>query len=382
MDAAIAIILVVIVVGIAMLMSTQSVASVQSEDRYKAFMARPGTVEILNKPVFELKTECKDSGDMNKCEYFKYTLDTKELGIKYNNLVDMIVMVGLKGQAMPVSYVYKGEDRKSHTIEAGAGAVISFQQVLYSSRPPLLNFSGSLQYTGPLWNRQFIKVGEYTIFPSTWLIAGFFREKQDITEKFANLAGFRSKYIISCGKDGINPGEFTTIDLSNGGTKKITLCNGNIEIAVGPDAIDNAHSFPIVPGSVYEEFKDCHGIDYTDFGYSAYNGIQIYGYSAVSDTLGSNPELGKICCIKIKAGETDRKTEYGEPVIVSFYRLGYDDDGDGRISNAEKNFDEFEKKCSGKNWNQDDYCTNRGLGTQTFFAEIGQTTYSEIPKGC
>ncbi|MFH0836568.1 MAG: hypothetical protein V1870_00395, partial [Candidatus Aenigmatarchaeota archaeon] len=323
-----------------------------------------------------------DGGDMNRCEFFKYMIDVKALNIKYKEPIDLVIIVGLKGQARPVSYVYKSKDAKVQLVETGEGALINFQQVLYSSEPPILNFSESGQYTGPLWNRQYIKVGDYTIFPSTWLLAGFFRKNPDVVEWFAKLANFRSKYIISCGKDGLNPGEYTTVDVANGGTQRVTLCNGNIEITVGANA-DYPHVTggrrALVKKEVSDQFYNCYGIKYELFSNV---GEELYGYSIDSNTLGSNPELGKICCIQIKADKGNRKTEYGEFVTISFYVLGHDDDGDGQLSNDEKNFDIFEERCSGNNWYQDEYCINRALGTQTLYADIGQTTYSMVPRGC
>ena len=369
------IIVIIIIIIIILLFTYQGAWSqVKNQDEYKQLTTPPDAVGVLNTPDFELKTTCSDENpDLNKCRYFRYALSVKNMEIEYKQKANLIITLAVKDFDQSVMYNYNNELKNYHSIDFDTNVLVSIDQIALSSMPPILDFTDKDSYAGPLWNRQYVKVGDYSIFPATYF-GGYFRDPDAVETSLDAVSICKSEFIVNCGKDLIDPGMFTKVSIKNGETKSVSLCNGNVQIDVGPDIERDDVGIPYITTEQYEKFKDCHGVRFTSSGRANVIG------KISSDTLGSNCKTGKICCAKISVKNGDKKMyNFGEKVDISFWFLA-DNNDDGTVNKDD--FDTFAERCGGKRWIDNDYCQQRYLGTKTFYVPVQRSTVQSIPIGC
>lgn len=341
------------IVLIVVLIWSNSYADISKQDNFKKLMTAEDVVDIKDAKL-NLETECAvrnsqaDILNLNDCEYYKYVLSVKDIDITYNKPTKMAISVAMKDYDQFAFFKYQDKDFKNvQDIDARNGLFIDIDNLpINSARPPILNFAQRTDYSGHLINQQSIRLGEFSIISAT-SFAGFFIDRpNDIKELggysyeyWADKLGFcKADFFINCGNTKLLPGEFTKINVPNGESKNIVLCNGNLQISVGAE--------------------------------------------------GSKCSLGKICDVQIKQLKepVPKLYHYGEKVDVTFWKLGNDDNGDGTIDDhpdsEESNFQILNEKCSGKKWIDNKYCQDRIIYTKTFYADVGETLDSGIPRGC
>ncbi|MBI4895397.1 MAG: hypothetical protein HY831_02790 [Candidatus Aenigmarchaeota archaeon] len=333
---------------VAILFFSDSYTAIAKEKEFQRLTTVADVIDVKNATI-SLSTECavrnsqSDLSNLNDCEYYKYSLSIKNVDITYNKPGKTAVSVAMKDYDEFVLYKYGDKDFANvQQIDAQKGLFIDINDFSFNSaRAPILNFVKRTEYSGHILNQESIRLGEFSIIAATSFL-DYFRDRpnEDLggysVEYLADKYGFcKADFFINCGNTKFLPGEFTRINVPNGESKNVVLCNGNLQISVGPE--------------------------------------------------GSKCYLGKICSVDIKQLKepVPKLYNYGEKVDISFWRLGNDDNGDKIVDEeTESNFQVFNEKCSGKRWIDNKYCKDRLIYTKTFYADVGETTDNGIPRGC
>ncbi len=337
------------IIFITILIFSDSYTSIAKQEEFKKLTTAADVIDVKDAKI-SLTTECAvrnsqpEQANLNDCEYYKYSLSIKDVDITYGkDPMKIVVSVAMKDYDQFVLYKYGDKEFANvQDVDAQTGLFIDINDFSFNSvRTPILNFAQRTEYSGHLLNQQSIRLGEFSIIGATSFF-DYFRDRPNeelggySVEYWADKYGFcKADFFINCGNTKLLPGEFTRINVPNGESKNVVLCNGNLQILVGPE--------------------------------------------------GSKCSLGKICSLEIKQLKEPipKLYNYGEKVDISFWRLGNDDNSDKIVDEeTESNFQVFNEKCSGKKWIDNKYCQDRWIYTKTLYADVGETSDSGIPRGC
>ena len=351
-------------------------------------------IQVLNTPNLELKTVCADNGgiDLNKCKRYEYFLSIDNLEIKYHKKlgndirkVFLAMTINVKDWHKPVFFSYSGNENQKQVneIEFGDESILITDinpGSIESNIAPILNFpdkdNDGEVYTGPLRNQQSIRIGEYSILPATWDL-GYARATQDLVETGAELLRVcKAKFIVNCGTSESPLGEAFITQVDNGKSWSKSMCNGNVEIAVGnpTQPTTSPHMRKLQANEFNQKFENCYGYQFTR------SGDEYFITPPTAYTLGSDCDKGKICCVQIKVRNGEKKLEnFGEKIQIRFWNI-FDENENGHLDLEEQ--EKFIKNCADNNWRQNNYCDERKLSSHFYFAKLEESTTLTIPMGC
>jgi hypothetical protein len=288
-----------------------------------------------------LDVKCYDgSDDLRNCETFKYKLGTDFTAFHKNDIQAMAISISFKGQNKFVSFDTGSgiQDTNKMTFGSKNNQKILISTEITNSAPPFINWHKGTTYIGPVWNGQWIQVGDFTIgttvFDKTW----------------AALRGCKATFMAEC----IDETKAAYIDSTT------TLCGGGITITL---------------------LNNDNGLTSEEKNMFAQSGCKPTQLDKCIDCIQQ-----KICCAKIQTTPAFEEWKgNGEQAYVTFWNLCQKDS-----TGTEKcvEYDKFVQQCSSIEQQETlDYCKSKNIGDHRFFilippAETEQARFKSIPKGC